>query len=619
MSRHLKPLTSKLPSLTQWRTSPSNLARVDLKNHKWTWSVHLCGKLIIVGAILTAIGFGGSARVFTIKTKAILGSTVDADLQLAFLGLINKIMDLFVTKALQVTAGVVLTLWMTRGSGIRLADFELGEELTKPWAAISRFQGRWSGFGWKGAGWLRLLVTLPISVCVLLQGLAINTIGVPKERWFPEERYAEKATHPTAHFHGLDWSNQWGAAFATIGGGPVSWRLADGYLASSTNLAFQNFAAQMQREPYGWHQFEIGVSATEHPALDTRNNGSSSRGIAIHTEQAMNLFEWLRENGTSNARRAIGMNGDMIFACPSTTVTCTTPAEREASRDPVSSEASVAVYIPSKSSGSNTTFLIDLISANLANASTATCGISFSHVLLPINVWRIADEETASASVNLYGRQYDTEPTILPYDPVDTLITQALAEKVRIITARLENLIEDMTSAQWLLEIAREVRTRRNTSYASDVEALAPVVALLTNQLLATASWNVTYANDQRVESTNIRWQLYGSGPRLPWAWTSAIVLVVLTLAISASAILSFWHMVVPGEWLKAGGMLVAANSSPPVAKLHQALSQERRELEAIQIAVRFNAQSGTAEVVNAEGHGLSDAMALDKTYKWVA
>lgn len=111
-------------------------------NHRFTWAMHLCCKLIIVGAISTAFGFGGSATVFTIKTKAILGSAVDADLQLAFVGLINKIMDLFVTTTLHFTAGVVLTLWMTQGSGIRLADFELGEELTKPWAVLSRVDGR---------------------------------------------------------------------------------------------------------------------------------------------------------------------------------------------------------------------------------------------------------------------------------------------------------------------------------------------------------------------------------------------------------------------------------------------------------------------------------------------
>ena len=237
-----------LPSFTDWRQRPSDLARVDLRGHRTLWFVQLAGKIVVLCAILIAIGFGGSSRNFSVKTKQVLGRTVDADLQLAFLGLINKIMDLLLTKALQLTAGVIVTICMTRprsSPGARLADFDLGEELTKPWEACGKFSERWSTFGWKRAGWRRFLITLPVSVCVLLQGLAINTIGVPKERWYPEERQPDTAAHPIARYQGLDWMNFWNQAFQTLGGGDNSWRVMDGYIASSTYMVFQGFSSRM--------------------------------------------------------------------------------------------------------------------------------------------------------------------------------------------------------------------------------------------------------------------------------------------------------------------------------------------------------------------------------------
>jgi hypothetical protein len=119
----LPRLRPKLPSFSNWRHQPSDLAIVDLRGHQTLWFVQLAGKAIVLCAILVAIGFGGSSRNFSVKTRQVLGSTVDADLQLAFLGLINKIMDLLITKALQITAGVIVTLWMTRprsDPGVRL-------------------------------------------------------------------------------------------------------------------------------------------------------------------------------------------------------------------------------------------------------------------------------------------------------------------------------------------------------------------------------------------------------------------------------------------------------------------------------------------------------------------
>ncbi|KAM0723636.1 hypothetical protein Q7P37_000624 [Cladosporium fusiforme] len=592
-------LRHRLQSFTRSPQKPSPLAKVDLGGHKWTWTVQLCSKLVTIGALITAIALGGTSTVFSIKTKTVIGNAVDPDLQLAFLGLINKILDLLVTKALQITASVVLTLWMTQQphSGVQLADFELGEELTKPWAALARFRERWSRRGWKNADWSRLLVALPVSICVILQGLAINTIGVPKERWSSEVPNVT-VSHPIMQVQSLDWMNFWDAAWGAVGGGEVSWRVADSFIASSTHGAFRSFAWQLGWKPPGWQAF--GDNGDEHlyPALYTRPNGSSCRGVAVNSSQAVDIFKWLQENGTGNARRAIGINADMKLTFPGTTVLCQ-PSSTLSSPDP--SDRSVVVENPVSTSTPATLFSIRLLPDDSINFEGADCAVHFQRLLFPAHVWVIDESDAASASVNAYGKQYDIEPEMLPPTSVDTNMTDALAAQLRATMLRLETMTSGMNSTQWLLSVAREVRARRNevqgAQYKNDIDALAPTVALLTNQLLASARWHTTFNEEVLIESSSVRWQLFGSGPRLAWAWSAAVILGILALVLSASVVLSIYRRIVPGEWLKAGGMLVAANSSPEIEGLKAALQKPRDELESMHFGVRQARQASLSNV----------------------
>jgi hypothetical protein len=613
----------KLPSFTDWRHRPSDLARVDLRGHKALWFVQLAGKLIVLCAILTAIGFGGSSRNFSVTTKRVLGSTVDADLQLAFLGLINKIMDLLITKALQITAGVVVTVWMTRPRsepGVRLADFDLGEELTKPWEACAKFSERWSTFGWKRAGWRRLLITLPVSVCVLLQGLAINTIGVPKERWYPEPRQPDTAAHPVAEYHGLDWMNFWNQAFQTVGGGDKSWRAMDGYIASSTHLAFQGYTGRMNEtagEPknYGWRPFTPNSDLTDFAALDTRHNKSTGVGIAFHNGHVADTFKWFQANGTSNSRRAIGVQGDLKMAIPSTLVTCRTSLDRSDIGALSMDSGSVIVGEAEKS----TMFQLHLLPIISSNFSGASCDVNFRRVLFSFNIW-VIHEDLPWVSANGYDQKFDIEPEIMKFEPIDANMTDALAQQVRHTMSRLDGFLQDMNIAQWLLAIARELRSRR-PEYISDAEALSPSIALLTNHLLMIAQWNVTWPEDgEKVESTSLRWQLYGSGPRLPWAWAAVSILIILAIALLASLALSFWHRIVPGEWLRPAGMLVAANSSLPVAGMADALDlkKDRSELGMLRIRLGVAAPIGVVSIVNADRSN-GDFVNPNDKYQWTS
>lgn len=69
---------------------------------------------------------------------------------------------------------------------MRDLDFGLKDELMKPWIAVGRYWHRMRYIpGSKLFSSLRFMICFPISLCVLLQGLGVNTIGIPKQRWYP--------------------------------------------------------------------------------------------------------------------------------------------------------------------------------------------------------------------------------------------------------------------------------------------------------------------------------------------------------------------------------------------------------------------------------------------------
>jgi hypothetical protein len=159
---------------------------------------------------------------FDFDDTSILGVDVNVDLQLALLGFLNKVLDVFVQTSLKHSASVLLTVWMalssSKFSGVNVTDFKLKEELTQPWTCIWNFWTRYSELGWSGLwcwGLLRYITCLAVSTCVLLLALAVNTVGIPKERWYPDGatngwtltsdvRMSMTITSPRMMLHGVD-------------------------------------------------------------------------------------------------------------------------------------------------------------------------------------------------------------------------------------------------------------------------------------------------------------------------------------------------------------------------------------------------------------------------------
>jgi hypothetical protein len=155
-------------------------------------------RLLASAVLIIGIVWGLTSFHLFLKDIKLAWFDVDADLQLAMLGFFNKSLDVLLISSLEYTASVLLTIWMTAtdgkdAPGATFGDFELKNELTKPWMTTYGFIWRCQRFKWRWTSWsswrsfLRFLLCLCISICVLLQGLAINTIAIPKQRWYPNK------------------------------------------------------------------------------------------------------------------------------------------------------------------------------------------------------------------------------------------------------------------------------------------------------------------------------------------------------------------------------------------------------------------------------------------------
>ncbi|KAL1967490.1 hypothetical protein VTN77DRAFT_3275 [Rasamsonia byssochlamydoides] len=176
---------------------------------------------LIILVLVVYLGASGSS--FGLSDKNIAGVFVlSTDIQLAILGLANKILDYLVTLALHHISAAFLTKWMVlpNNNGARMQDLELHDELSKPWVAVKKFVTTIRSPGRRkekatARAIVRLVLSLAISISTLLLGASVNVIGMPKARWFPDPRYISEDdpryyfTSPQAQIQTIDFMNIW--------------------------------------------------------------------------------------------------------------------------------------------------------------------------------------------------------------------------------------------------------------------------------------------------------------------------------------------------------------------------------------------------------------------------
>ncbi|KAK7627485.1 hypothetical protein IWX50DRAFT_613427 [Phyllosticta citricarpa] len=93
------------------------------------------------------------------------------------------------------------------------------------------------------------------------------------------------------------------------------------------------------------------------------------------------------------------------------------------------------------------------------------------------------------------------------------------------------------------------------------MDGLAMVVAFIFANMLTTFDWAFEEVPGMTTWQGPVRWQIYGSGPRLQWQWAITIIIGVNIAVQLYDSFLILRHRHAKGLWLSLGGMLVAANA----------------------------------------------------------
>lgn len=130
----------------------------------------------------------------------------------------------------------------------------------------------------------------------------------------------------------------------------------------------------------------------------------------------------------------------------------------------------------------------------------------------------------------------------------------------------LDSLSSGHSFARHALLTARHLQERNGRqNLTSDVAAMTAVIGTLAQNLLTMGSWHVAQDNSSAVAGLvqhNVRFYIYGSGPRVGWQWTATIILVVLALAVLVDILWVAIDLQPPPDALEPSGMMLVANAS---------------------------------------------------------
>lgn len=487
------------------------------------------------------------------------------------IGVVNKILDYLSQNALEHLALMILTIRMaqepasSRFAGVNVSEYDMKEELMKPWVAVARFIERWRSLGCGGREGLhysavfRFLATLVISICFLLLGAGMNTIAIPKGRWYPNLWPKTNANDalmtlrtPQLKLQNVDWMNYGDLGWDTVGGGPREAAIA--LASASTFSALSSLGYLYQQQPSGWLGRDDGFDSGT--VINTRINGSTAWSISVQGSLVMDTFHNCQKTGPSYARMSCGMIGALNLTLPMLTTSCTSDDKTSISDDTIFPETLDPLT-------SNATLVLR-IGADLAESfSGASCILRLHQVVSPINFW-IGDEKCDS-TLHLHSNSgIDNSLSInssivLPSSSADATVVSQLGTQFYAMLPYLNGLSPGGSFVQLILLSARHLRSLRS-EFEEEIDSLTPVLAFTMQQLLTKARWNMTPSATETVTSYPIRWYVYGSGPRLVWEWAAALIISSLILMLFYDVYLTLRYRVNLGPWLSVGGMMFAAN-----------------------------------------------------------
>jgi hypothetical protein len=548
-------------------------------------------RLVASAVLITGIVWGFTSFHIFLKDVKLAWFDVSADLQLAVLGFFNKSLDVLLISSLEYTSSVLITIWMTAtdgkdAPGATFGDFDLKNELTKPWMTVYGFIWRCKRFKWQWTSWsswrsfLRFLFCLCISICVLLQGLAINTIAIPKQRWYPNKPDAHNGwgltdrarqemtiTYPKVYLQGLSWAKQVDLVKSTLGNEGAANRsfalsasrsvdsLAD--ITSTYSKYWSGWQPVLYRNASG-SKFWTGLNTTFEPDYPVET-------LSVTNKQVWDVFQWMRARKHSLTAVSTGWTGNLTLLVPVLNTAC-----RVYDGGSIKPERSITVNVPREEPPDEPSFTITFGSVAGRGFPGAECTIAFRQALHSFGMW-IIDLDAPDISQNHYWQKFNESLVYQTALAQDHAIARALAVQADGVLTYMHHLMEHAGGLLEFLVLMGHKLHQDIPTISTDIHGLSVVMAVFVQNLIsysddispALPSELSSNTNDT-ITSYPIQWQIYASGPRLPWQWGAAFILFVVLGCFLFGVCQTGWYRLAPGSWTEVPGMMMIAQATMP-------------------------------------------------------
>lgn len=518
----------------------------------------------------SATVFGLSHSIFSLHDTVLGKLIITSDVALLLLGVFNKIVDYLMDHAIGHAVQTISTLRMARPhvfgarfAGIKLRELKLKEELTRPWKTIwavhkRRKLGDFQKHVYQNSA--LTVLKLITSVCFLLIGAGLNTIGYPKDRWYPDSWVGPGhlvLSTPQQTLVDVDWWFNRDVAIRSVGDNANIWPVAQalaGVRLYDSLVRNSDWAAQV--EPDQWRYVD-GIMAR----VVSSDNSIES---AMHpNDQVQKIRKQLESTAPYVANISTGAMGKIMTTTARLTTSC-------------SSSNSTGPFMKFQKQDASS-FSISLPYDGMYGGLMVNCSLTFRQASLLMQFWTTYD----------YGDEDDLHNdsdwghAIGPRDDLDLLETREMdASIVDKLAEHLNDLVpvldratprlpfSDLTSL--MVDSIVAERAAQNSTAVLDVPLImAPMIAYLTQQALASATWTTANSDDNSTVSHQLRFRIYGSGPRLSPEYIAVVPLFVMALVCIFDLALLLYR-VKPAPWLEPAGLLCLANSSSELSFIGQ-------------------------------------------------
>ncbi|OKL61122.1 hypothetical protein UA08_03094 [Talaromyces atroroseus] len=516
-------------------------------------------RMLQIAILAVILAFGGKQQAFNLSDDQV-GQNIDVsvDIQLAVFGVVNKLLDYLIDTALDHAVSVTLTLWMAcsisdRFAGIKIDDFSMKEELSKPWIAIWACLQRCR----KGDSCLfsiaRGLLCLAVSLSVVLQGASVNTIGMPKARWAPTYTSGVPGAGntlelPLMRIVSANVDGFWSQAEAMTGEPTADaiGQIVAGLEASATFIGLSGLRNAMNndRTQPGWYEaYKSSGSYITGIHVPTNTSQSSIQTVSLQFGGINAIWQSQSLYGNAWARGSTGYTGNLNLTLPFLETVCAPSTN-------LTTTANNTMLAQHPVDMNSTKAMIQVLVGASGSFTGANCSVTLRQGLFPTAVW-IVDGNSPDASLTNYNNSWwltndPLNPPIYMFPSTldDTAFVADLADIFNGISPNLFGLIQRGPSlTDHLVALSRQFVSLNRTAWNSEAAGMTPIIGTMLSQILSTATWEEEGDPDNAtVINRPVIWQTYGSSPRLGWEWTIALALAVILIVTVWDIFLIFYY-----------------------------------------------------------------------------